>query len=119
MLEGTLAVARMGPSETVPDWAEEGELTVVARSGEELSIVCEAAMVPDEIETSEPWRAIRVAGTLDHSLIGILSALASALADAEVPLFSISTFDTDYLLVPAERFEDARAALAGAGHTCR
>jgi hypothetical protein len=119
VLEGTLAVARLGPSETVPDWADEGELSVVARTADELSIVCEAAIVPDEVESSSPWRAIRVAGTLDHSLTGILSALAATLAEAGVPIFSVSTFDTDYVLVPAEQFDDARAALTGAGHTCR
>jgi hypothetical protein len=116
VLEGDLAVCRLGPSDNVPAWAEEGELTVVARTGEELSIVCEAAIVPDEVETSAPWRAFRVSGTLDHSLTGILLALAQPLADAGIPIFAVSTFDTDYLLVPDEQIEAARAALAAAGH---
>ena len=118
VLEGALAVCRLGPSETVPEWAEEGELSVVARTGEELSIVCEAAIVPDEVETSSPWRAFRVVGTLDHSLTGILLALAQPLADAEIPIFAVSTFDTDYLLVPDECLAAAREALAAGGHQC-
>ena len=118
VLEGSLAVCRLGPGEAVPDWAEEGELSVAARTGEELSIVCEAASVPDEIESSGPWRALRVAGTLDHSLIGVLAALADPLAAAEVPIFAVSTFDTDYLLVPEECLAGARSALAEAGHRC-
>jgi len=116
VLEGALAVARLGPSETIPEWSEEGELSVVARTGEELSIVCEAAIVPDEIETSGPWRAFRIAGTLDHSLTGILLALAAPLAAAEIPIFAVSTFDTDYVLVPDECFEDARRTLRDDGH---
>ncbi len=123
ILEGTLAVSRLGPSETVPEWAEEGELSVVARTGEELSIVCEAASVPDEVESSGPWRALRVAGTLDHSLTGILGSLATPLADAEVPIFAVSTFDTDYVLVPGRvprrRPRRARRATVTASSTRR
>jgi hypothetical protein len=116
VLEGTLSVCRLGPGEAVPEWAGEGELSVTARTGDELSVVCEAAVVPEEVESSGPWGALRVAGTLDHALIGIIAALAAPLAEAEVPIFAISTFDTDYVLVPVERLDDAVAALAAAGH---
>ena len=116
VLEGALAVCRLGPGVEIPEWAGEGELTVASRTEEELSLVCEAAFVPDDVESSGPWGAIRVAGTLDHSLTGILAALAAPLAEAAVPIFAISTFDTDYVLVPAERREDAVAALEAAGH---
>jgi len=119
ILEGALAIARLGSGEKVPEWAEGGELSVVARTGAELSIVCGVASVPDEIESSGPWLGFRVAGTLDHSLTGILVSLATPLAESGVPICAISTFDTDYVLVPAERLEDAVAALAAAGHACR
>ncbi len=54
--------------------------------------------------------------TLDHSLTGILASLAVPLAAAGVPIFALSTFDTDYVLVPADRLGDAADALRAAGH---
>ena len=62
------------------------------------------------------WRALRVAGTLDFSLTGILSKLATVLADAGVGIFAISTYDTDYILVKAENLDRATAALNKAGY---
>lgn len=91
--------------------------TFVARTDGELSLVCPAEAVPDGVlERQESWRCIRLAGTLDFSLVGILAALAGVLARAEISIFAVSTFDTDYVLMPAERLEDALAALAAAGY---
>ena len=75
--------------------------------------------VPGSVQSSGPWRALRVAGTLDHSLTGVLREIAGPLADAEIPIFAISSFDTDYVLVPGGRVEAARAALEEAGHSHR
>ena len=83
----------------------------------EKSLVCPMAVVPaNTMARSDGWRAFRVAGTLDFSLVGILAALSKTLADAGVGIFAISTFDTDYILTKAEDFEHALAALRAAGH---
>ena len=83
----------------------------------EKSLVCPMALVPaNTMARSDGWRAFRVAGTLDFSLVGILAALSKTLADAGVGIFAISTFDTDYILTKAEDFEHALAALRAAGH---
>ena len=84
---------------------------------DEKSLVCPMAVVPaNTMARSDGWRAFRVAGTLDFSLVGILAALSKTLADAGVGIFAISTFDTDYILTKAEDFEHALAALRAAGH---
>jgi len=93
-----------------------GPLWTVARTADELSVVCLAQQVPPGVQVEPGWRALRVAGTLDFGLTGVLAALASPLADAGVSLFAFSTFDTDYILVRAARWPDAIAALRGAGH---
>jgi hypothetical protein len=121
LLPAELAICRLGPDEQIPPWASHREgtgagLVAVVRTGEELSIVCEAASMPDGLDCSRGWRAIRVAGTLDLSLTGVLARLLQPLADAEVPIFALSSFDTDYVLVPGERLEQARNALSAAGH---
>ena len=85
----------------------------------EKSLVCPTVLVPaNTIARSDGWRAFRVAGTLDFSLVGILAALSKTLADAGIGLFAISTFDTDYLLVKAGDFDRALTALASAGYDC-
>ena len=83
----------------------------------EKSLVCPTARVPaNTVARSDGWRAFRVVGTLDFSLVGILAALSKTLADAGIGIFAISTFDTDYILTKAEDFDRALAALRAAGH---
>ena len=83
----------------------------------EKSLVCPTPLVPaDTFARSDGWRAFRVAGTLDFSLVGILAALSKTLADAGVGIFAISTFDTDYILTKAEDLDRALAALRVDGH---
>ena len=95
----------------------EGEPLALVRTPEETSVVCAADAAPAGAQRSGPWRAFRVAGTLEHDLTGVLASLARPLADAGVPIFALSTYDTDYALVPAERIGDASEALLSAGHT--
>lgn len=113
-LEGELAICRLEPGEAVPSWAS-GGLVATVRSGEELSVVCDAASVPEGVRADRGWRALRVSGTLDLAMTGVLVRILEPLAVAEVPIFAVSSFDTDYVLVPGARLGDAVAALAGAG----
>ena len=66
-----------------------------------------------------PWRAFRVQGPIVMTLIGVVAALANALADAGISIFAISTFDTDYILVHEPDFDAAVDALTNAGHVVR
>ena len=82
----------------------------------ERSLVCPEIRAPsDAITRSDGWRAFRVAGTLDFSLVGVLASLSTTLADAGVGLFAVSTFDTDYILTKAADFDRALAVLRTAG----
>jgi hypothetical protein len=110
LLEGQYAVARFGADEDVPAGLD-GEFVSVTRTAEELSVVG-----PSPQLEGDPLRALRVAGTLDHSLTGVLLSLAAPLAEAGVPIFAVSTFDTDYVLVPEGRLDDALGALRATGH---
>lgn len=114
-----MAVCRLDPQAAVPLWAMQGSFWSLTRTAEELSIVCRQENVPNEIQAEGDWRALKVEGPLDFALIGILAELAGILARAEVSLFALSTFDTDYLLVRADRLEAAVAALRSACHEVR
>ena len=96
--------------------ADYGGVDLGATDGEK-SLVCPKDIVPaNTVARSDGWRAFRVAGTLDFSLVGILAALSKTLADAGVGIFAISTFDTDYILTKAEDFDRALAVLRAEGH---
>lgn len=115
VLDRELALCRLGPEDPFPEWAV-GDFVATVRTGEELSVVCSAAQVPNHVQASHGWRAIRVAGTLDLSLTGVLAELLGPLERAGIPIFAISSFDTDYVLVPGDRLDEATEALRDTGH---
>jgi hypothetical protein len=120
LLSAPHAVCRLGPEAAVPDWAtaapRQGDLIALNRTPDELSIICPERLIPEPVERSGGWRALRVAGTLDHSMTGALASLAAPLAEAAIPIFAVSSFDTDYLLVPGRGLGAAIRALRVAGH---
>ncbi len=88
-----------------------------ATTDEEISLVCLTADVPERTtEREDGWKAFRIQGVLDFSLIGILAKISGVLAEEEIGLFAISTFNTDYILVKEENFTRALDALQAAGY---
>jgi hypothetical protein len=116
-LDELYAIVRLHPDAGLPDWVEGGHFWSVTRSDSELSVVCREEDVPPDASAERGWCALEVAGPLDFSLTGVVASLVSPLADAAVPIFVLSTFDTDYLLVREPDFPRAAEALRGAGHT--
>lgn len=136
LLASRFAVCRMKADVPLPAWALSSGWFSMTRTADELSIVCEEESVPVQhaikqhagvpdmpaaadrsLRVESGWRMLKVEGTLDFSLIGILAEIAGVLAKASVSLFVVSTFDTDYVLVKAERLETAILALREAGHS--
>jgi len=116
VLPGAFVVCQLPAKADVPDWAN-GELVSITRTNEELSIVCSSENVPQEIQQETGWRALRVAGPLDFSMVGVIATLTAALAAANISVFTISTFNTDYLLVKESNLDAAIKTLRAAGHT--
>lgn len=93
------------------------EFFFMGKTDEELSLVCETARVPSTVtEREDGWRAFRIEGVLDFSLIGILAEISRILAEAKIGIFVVSTFNTDYVLVKADVFERALSELETAGY---
>lgn len=89
----------------------------IGKTDEELSLVIPTEETPAETtERDDGWRAFRIQGVLDFSLIGILSKISGLLADAKIGIFAVSTYNTDYVLVKRENYEKALAVLADAGY---
>ena len=115
LLPGRLAVCRFEPHDPLPAWAFHDEATFwsLTRTPDELSLVCDEDAVPPSVARVEPgWRAFRLEGPIPFAETGVLAGLASPLAAAGIPLFALSTFDTDLVLVQERDLERAIAALA-------
>jgi hypothetical protein len=118
VIEARLAVCRLDAVSNVPAWVHIGGAFVsITHTSDELSIVCAIDAVPPGVPMEGPWRAFRVQGQLVMTLVGVVAALANPLADADIAIFAISTYDTDYVLVHEPDFEAAMKALTAAGHT--
>lgn len=90
----------------------------LSRTQAEITLVCPEACLPEgALAVESGWRALMVEGPLDFALTGVLASLTGALAGAGIPVFAVSTFDTDYLLVKSARLTDAARALRCAGVT--
>jgi len=116
LLDYRMAACRLGPHDAVPGWAGAGAFSSVTRTSTELSIVCREDAVPDGTPRESGWRIFQVEGPLDFALTGVLASIAGPLAEAGVSLFAVSTFDTDYVMVPERDVEQAVLALRAAGH---
>lgn len=117
LLDDTFAVSKLPPDAVVPVWAWTGEVACVTRTRDELSIVCRADLVPDEVQTETGWRCLRVKGPLSFALTGVFARIAQPLANAGISLFAVMTYDTDYVMVKQTQLTEAVDALMAAGHT--
>jgi len=117
LLPEFLAVCQLAPDSSLPDWAQSINLLSFTRTPDELSIVCENAAVPETITAERGWRALKMQGPLDFSLVGILAALTTILAEVEISIFAISTYNTDYLLLKEQNLARGMKALSKAGYS--
>jgi len=113
----TLAVVKLPPGAEVPDWAESSSIFSVTATSTETSIVCAARSVPKKSVHQRPFTAFEVEGPLDFALTGILSTLLAPLAEAGVSVFTLSTYDTDWILVPGGDADRAEEEWRRSGHT--
>ena len=95
----------------------DSEYSFIGKTDEEKSLVCLTSEVPPNvIRRDDGWKALRIQGVLEFSLIGILSKIAVILAYHNIPIFAVSTYNTDYLLIKKENYEKAIQALEAAGY---
>ncbi|WP_408899349.1 ACT domain-containing protein [Nocardioides sp. R1-1] len=113
----TLAVVRLPAGAEIPLWAESSSVFAITATATETSLVCAGRSVPKKARHQKPWTAFCVDGTQDLATPGVLVAMLSPLAEAEVPVFVLSTFDTDWVLVPTGMADRAEEAWRRSGHT--
>ena len=116
LLPETFTICRLAPDDVVPEWATQGQFFSITRTSDELSVIAETAFIPEKLRTPVSWRVMKVHGPFEFFEVGVLASLVQPLAAAGVSVFTISTFDTDYLLVQCIQLRDAVTALRNAAH---
>jgi hypothetical protein len=111
-----LVVAQLGPGADIPSWAESASVFAVIATATETTVVCAGRSVPKKVTQAGPFTAYAVEGPLDFALTGVLHGLLAPLADEGISVFTLSTYPTDWILVPTEKAEAAAEAWRRRGH---
>jgi hypothetical protein len=119
ILPETFAICRLDKEARIPDWALAGSFLSITRTLEELSVVCPQIHVPEGIKRDEGWRCLKVEGSLDFSVSGVLASLTMPLAHEGISVFVVSTYNTDYLMVQGKDLEKTITVLSHYGHQVR
>jgi len=115
-LPGPYAIVRLAPDAVIPDWATKGEFTSISRTADELSIVCPADNLPRDAHSPHRWICLKLEGPFPFSQTGVLLSFIEPLSRNGIPIFAISTYDTDYVLIQEEFAGAAIGLLQQAGH---
>ena len=113
---GVFAICKLPATSPFPDWALKGSFTSVTRTAEELSIVCPADNLPRDVNSESHWTCFKLQGPFAFTQTGILASFIGPLSANAIPIFAISTFDTDYVLIEEDYAGIALNKLQEAGH---
>jgi hypothetical protein len=109
------ALCRLAAQSPIPEWLFQSPFYTLSKSENELSLLCQASLVPTDIQAEKGWRLLRINAVLDLSLTGITARFSKPLAEKGINICVIATYDTDYVLIKAEKLALATEALQKAG----
>ena len=118
LLKSEYSIYRFKRDSPVPNWVYDSDLYSVTRTKDELSIICRKIdnIAGDDIKIDKHWRILKINGPLELYLVGVIASISNLLKESKIPIFSISTFDTDYILVKKQDLNKTIAVLSDAGH---
>ena len=116
LADGPYAIVRFAADSIVPDWAAKGEFTSISRTADELSIVCPVRNLPPDVSSQHRWICLKLEGPFPFSMTGVLLSFIEPLSSRGIPIFAVSTYDTDYILIQEEFMGAAMSILDEAGH---
>ena len=105
-----LSVIKLPSGETY-DWVKQSHFFNITQTLDELSAVCETDRVPDHLAQEQGWRILKIEAILDFNLVGIMAKISGTLAEANISIFTISTYNTDYIMIKQEQVDRALASL--------
>lgn len=116
LLKQDFTIHSLDCDDSIPASVLSADIFFIAKTNEELSIVCPSHITFNSFAAEKHWRALEVVGPLGFSLTGILADISGVLANASVSIFAISTYDTDFILVKEQQIDTAIAALKKDGY---
>lgn len=117
VLKDTYAICRFKPNTDISRWIKNSEFYSVTQSEDELSVVCrQSTLVGDMLGHNKDWRVLKISGPLDFSLTGIISDISGILKNNNIPILTISSYDTDYILVKSKDLNKSIEALVSDGN---
>lgn len=116
LLPDAYGIARLAPDAAIPLWIVGPGFMSLTRTAEELSVTCLEARIPAAVQASRGWRAFQLKGPFAFDETGIVAAVTTPLAQANIGVFVVSTYDGDHVLVKADDLPHSIAALESAGH---
>ena len=111
LLKDIYGVCRLNKDESIPSWAFDGEFSSITKTDDELSIVCLKDNIPKDTKCELDWKILKILGPLDFSLIGILSKISTLMAENNISIFAVSTYDTDYIMIKENDLKQAVSIL--------
>jgi hypothetical protein len=118
ILKDTFAICRFDSDSAIPEWSGKSQFYSVTRTRDEISIICRQADVYQDNESviDKDWRILKIKGPLNLSLTGIIADISGILGKSKIPVFTISTYDTDYILVKKDYLDKAITSLKKGGY---
>lgn len=117
VIDETFAIHSLDADSDIPSAVLKSKLYFIGKTEDELSIVVpQSLIIPSAVETDFDWRALEILGPLNLTLVGIMSQISDVLAKANISVFIISTFETDFVLVKSNQLNDAKMALTKADY---
>ena len=111
ILDDEYTIHRLSPTQDIPPSVLKSDFFSITKTDDELSIVCDAHLPVSSEKSEAGWACIKVLGPLDFALTGILAKISNILAEAEISIFALSTYDTDYILVKSNKLAAAKKVL--------
>jgi hypothetical protein len=116
LLEEKFTISKLPQFSELPAIFSRGEMVFTMRTDDELTVICPEFMAPDNVQQEVGWRCFRIDGEIPFQAVGVLESLLKPLAEAEVTIFAISTFNTDYVFCHEQQLVHAVKALQQSGH---
>jgi len=113
----TLAVVRLAPGAEIPEWAESSSVFSITATATETSLVCAGRSVPKKARHEKPFTAFCIEDAPEPTAVGVLVRVLTPLAEDDIPALTLSTFDTEWILVPTAMADRAEEAWRRSGHT--
>ncbi len=114
LLDGNFTICKITNTKNVP---LDDDFCFIAKTDEEISLVCLTEHVPtNTVEREDGWKALRIQGQMEFTLVGVLAKITRIIAEENIGVFAVSTFNTDYILTKKDDYEKAVTALIQNGY---